>query len=113
MSNGVYDELQQLLQSGTVPSDVTDRLILAAITETLKEVRQINDTASGLARTVNELDQRIKALERVGHESPSVLWLIKNNPKTIPTLLFIMVLVLAVDSVARPLLFHLAGIPVP
>lgn len=114
MSNGLLDEIDELLGGDELPERVSNRLIFAAQQELLREVREVKHELHSMKESNSRLEARVAALEQVNQESPSLLWLLKHQSRsTISTLILLLLLWNLAVLYMGPILYKLVGLSVP
>ena len=112
MSNGIINELYKLMSEEKIPDDVSGKMILAALIETLHKINEVGDQ-------VRQLDGRVQKLEKAQEHNPSLLFMFRNQPvsvtlKNVSNFVALVVLVVYLLShIPQGFLFRLLGLPVP
>lgn len=71
----------------TIDPQVLPRVILAVVKESYKDLKCIQDQ-------LNNIDNRVKELEKIRVENPSIIWLLRHRPReTVPVIVGIFTLV--------------------
>lgn len=118
MSQSLIDELDELIEQDKLPQRVSNRLLFAMQRQTLKEIRDTSKRISLLEDQVAQLDGRVQSVEESQNNTPSLLWLLKNEPMaTIRTLSSIVtavvVIIYLLSNAPLSFVFRLFGLPGP
>ncbi|MBX3056514.1 MAG: hypothetical protein KF770_08585 [Anaerolineae bacterium] len=112
MSNGIINELYKLMSEEKIPDDVSAKMILAALIETLNKINEVGEQ-------VRQMDGRVQKLEKTQEHNPSLLFMFRNQPvsltlKNLSNIVALVVLVVYLLShIPQGFLFRLLGLPVP
>lgn len=121
MSNGLKDDLADMMTDPTIPANVTNRMLLAVLSEIYTTISRMEKEQKAIDEHIvqrlkdievkqESTDRRLKELE----DNPSIVWLLRfRTRQTISALLVVFILLTFLIANMPDIVWAWLGLPAP